>query len=262
MTNWVLYGIVVLTWGSAWIMVKFQLGVVTPEVSIAYRMGISAVCMFGWAAWRRIPLRFAFHEHLFIALQGALLFSTNFLLFYLAARFLTTGLIAVVCSTATVWIMIFNTLLLRRPPTPRLLGGAVLGISGIAIIFHPELAALSWGAGAGAGLLLSMGGTLCFALGSMVSARNQKAGFPGPSNIGWAMVYGTVLLSLYALLRGQPFAFDLRFPYVASLLYLAVIASVFAFYAYFALIRRITPERASYVTVLFPVVALGAVHLV
>lgn len=257
MTNWVLYGIVVLTWGSAWIMVKFQLGVVPPEVSIAYRMGIAAMCMFGWAAWQRVSIRFTFREHLYLALQGALIFSCNFIFFYHAANYLTTGLIAVICSTATIWIMILNALLLRRPPALRVLSGALLGICGITIIFYPELAAISLGSNSGRGFMLSMGGTLCFSLGSMVSARNQRAGFPGQSNIAWGMLYGTLMLALFIFFKGKPLAFDSGFPYVASLLYLALIASVLAFWTYFALIRRVSSERAAYVTVLFPVVALG-----
>ncbi len=257
MTNWILYGIVVLTWGSAWLMVKFQLGVVSPEVSIAYRMGIAAACMFGWAVWRQVSLKFTLREHRYLALQGALIFSFNFIFFYHAANYLTTGLIAVICSTATIWIMFFNTLLLRRPPTLRVLAGALLGICGITIIFYPELAALSLGSRTGQGFLLSMGGTLCFSLGSMVSARNQQAGFPRQSNVAWAMLYGTLLLTVFIFITRQAVTFDFRFPYVAALLYLAFIASVLAFWAYFELLRRVASERAAYVTVLFPIVALG-----
>ena len=46
MTTALLYILVVLIWGSAWLAVKFQLGVVPPEISVAYRIGIAALCMF------------------------------------------------------------------------------------------------------------------------------------------------------------------------------------------------------------------------
>ena len=58
------------------------------------------------------------------------------------------------------------------------------------------------------------------------------------------------------LIRGQSFDFDPRFPYIASLAFLTVFATVIAFACYFALLKRIGAERASYTTVLFPVVAL------
>jgi drug/metabolite transporter (DMT)-like permease len=255
--NILLYTTVVLIWGSSWIMVKFQLGVVSPEASVAYRIGIAALLMFGWTAMRRLPLRFSLHEHLFMALQGSLIFSTNFFLFYLAAAYITTGLISVVFSTASALTLLFNALLLRRPPPPRVLLGAALGVFGISIIFWPEVGGFATASGAGLGLLLSIGGTICFSLGSIVSARNQAAGLSMRGSTAWAMAYGVILLSVFVIANGKSFKFNPELPYVVSLLYLSVFASVIGFVSYFTLLGRINAERAAYATVLFPIVALS-----
>ncbi|MCP4326912.1 MAG: DMT family transporter [Alphaproteobacteria bacterium] len=238
-------------------MVKFQIGVVPAEISVAYRFAFAALFMFGWAVVRRLPLRFSPCDHLFIALQGATIFSTNFFLLYLAAAYLTTGLIAVVFSTASALTMLFNAALARRPPPSRVALGAALGTAGIAAVFWPELIDLSFGAGAGLGLILCVGGTSSFALGSLVSARNQAAGLSVRGSTAWAMAYGTAFLALFAWTRGESLAFDPAFPYVGSLLYLATFGSVVAFACYFALLGRIGAERAAYATVLFPIVALS-----
>lgn len=256
MTTVLLYFAVVLIWGSTWLAVKFQIGVVPAEVSVAYRIGVAAVFMFGWALVRGLPLRFDMRGHLFMMLQGALIFSTNFFLFYLAAGHLTTGLIAVVFSTASAMTLLINALLRRRRPAPRIMAGALLGIAGISFIFRPELARFSFQSGAGLGLMLSVAGTMCFSLGSIVSARNRAAGLPVCGNTAWAMFYGVILLCAFALVRGKQFTFDPGGAYVLSLAYLSVVGSVVAFGAYFALLGRIEPERAAYATVLFPVVAL------
>lgn len=257
MSTLLIYAALVLVWGTTWIMVKLQLGVVAPEVSVIYRFVIAAALMFGWAVARRLPLRFAPRDHLFIALQGALIFSTNFLLFYMAAAYLTTGLLAVVFSTASAMTMLFNALLLRRAPAPLVLLGAGLGMLGIAIIFWPALLAFSFEAGAGLGLVLSLAGTASFSLGGIVSARNQAAGLSLRGSTAWAMAYGALLLTGFAVVRGQTFNFDPAFAYVGSLVYLAVFGSVIAFACYFALLARIGAERAAYATVLFPIVALS-----
>ncbi|MDX1576027.1 MAG: EamA family transporter [Kiloniellales bacterium] len=115
---------------------------------------------------------------------------------------------------------------------------------------------MSLSSGAGLGLLLSLGGTFSFSLGGLVAARNQAAGLSVRGSTAWAMAYGTVLLGLFVVARGADFTFDPRFPYVGSLLYLAVFGSVVAFACYFALLARIGPERSAYATVLFPIVAL------
>ncbi len=256
MTTVLLYMTVVLIWGSSWIAVKFQIGTVSADVSVAYRIGIAAFIMFSWALVKGLPLRFTIREHFYMMLQGALIFSTNFFLFYLAANHLTTGLIAVICSTASVMTILLNGLFLRRKPPLRFVLGAVLGIVGITVVFSREVAGFSFHTGTGLGLLLSIGGTFCFSLGSIVSARNRAAGFSVCGNTGWAMFYGVILLCLFVLLRGKHFNFDFAAPYVLSLAYLSIVGSVVAFAAYFALLVRIETEQAAYITVLFPIVAL------
>ena len=257
MLSILLYITVVLIWGSAWLAVKYQLGVVAPEASIAYRIGSAAVLMLLWALWRRQSLRYTRRDHLFLLLQGALIFSINFFMFYRATFYLTTGLIALINSTASALIILVNCCLQRRLPAGRVAMGAVLGVCGIAVIFWPQLAVLSWSSDVGRGILYSCGGTICFSLGSIVGARNRTSGYPLQSNIAWAMFYGTVLLTGFVLLSGREFNFDSRLTYISALLYLSLVGSVLAFAAYFALLGRIEPERAAYVAVLFPIVALS-----
>jgi drug/metabolite transporter (DMT)-like permease len=123
-------------------------------------------------------------------------------------------------------------------------------------VFWPEIANFSLASGAGLGLLLALGGTASFSFGGLVAARNQAAGLSVRGSTAWAMAYGTLLLSLFVVVRGARFTFDPAFAYVGSLLYLAVFGSVVAFACYFALLARIGPERSAYATVLFPIVAL------
>jgi uncharacterized membrane protein len=119
-----------------------------------------------------------------------------------------------------------------------------------------QLAEFSFQSGAGLGLLLSLAGTFCFSLGSIVSSRIRMAGLPICGNMGWAMLYGVMLLCIFVILRGKHFAINFSLSYIYSLAYLAIVASVISFAAYFALHSRISTEQAAYTTVLFPVVAL------
>ena len=52
-------------------------------------------------------------------------------------------------------------------------------------------------------------------------------------------------------------AFDPSFDYVASLLFLAVFATAIAFGGYLTLLGRLGADRAAYIMVLFPIVALA-----
>ena len=51
--NLLLYISTVLIWGTTWIAIKWQLGVVPPPVSIAWRFGLAALVLFALLIWWR-----------------------------------------------------------------------------------------------------------------------------------------------------------------------------------------------------------------
>jgi drug/metabolite transporter (DMT)-like permease len=73
----VIYAIVVLIWGTTWYAIKFQLGVVAPEISLVYRFGLAAICVFIFARIAGSPMRLSGREHRFVALQGLTLFCSS-----------------------------------------------------------------------------------------------------------------------------------------------------------------------------------------
>ena len=112
--NYGLYGATVLFWGTTWIAMTHQVGVVAPEWSVAYRFTIAAAVVFVWALAARQRLRFPGRVHLLLAAMGLCMFSFNFYFFYRAAAFMTSGLLAVVFSMTVVLNIINGRLLLGR----------------------------------------------------------------------------------------------------------------------------------------------------
>ena len=89
----------VLIWGSTWLVIKFQLGQVSPIVSVAWRFALAALMLMAYALLRRRPLRLSARGiTLWIALQGVLLFGINYIGVYLSEQYLVSGLVAVVFS--------------------------------------------------------------------------------------------------------------------------------------------------------------------
>lgn len=70
------------------------------------------------------------------------------------------------------------------------------------------------------------------------------------------MAYSAVCSFAITIALGRPLSIAWSAPFVLSLAYLAVIGSVLAFGAYFALLARIGAARASYIGVMVPLVAL------
>ena len=256
MQNSLLYLITVLIWGSTWLAIKFQLGIVAPEVSVAYRFFLAAILLFIYSIWQKLPLNFTRRQHAFMALQGLLLFSINYVLVYFAEESVTSGLVAVIFSSLIILNVFFGALFLKRQVNGRVLFGAVIGITGLAFIFWPELSAFDIGSAGLVGLLLAVVGSISASLGNIVSARNQENNLPVIQTNAFGMAYGSLITVIVALSRGTRFGFDPSFAYVSSLLYLALFGSVIAFGSYLTLIGRIGADRAAYIMIVFPVIAL------
>ncbi|GAB3554193.1 EamA family transporter [Noviherbaspirillum agri] len=251
-----LYLLTVLIWGSTWIAIKWQLGVVPAPVSIAYRFWIAAAVLLLVLVALRKPVRPPRQAWRYLFAQGFALFCCNFLCFYYASQWVPSGLVAVVFSTAPLWNAINGRLFLGRALQPQVILGALLGLGGIAMLFLPQMQGHWDDAGMVRGLGLAVLGTLFFSTGNLLSSRMQSLGLTPWLTNTWAMFLGAGILTVIALLLGMPFDIEPTARYVGSLLYLAIPGSVIGFTAYLLLVGRMGPDRAAYCTVLFPVVAL------
>ncbi|EJF29472.1 MULTISPECIES: DMT family transporter [Enterobacteriaceae] len=254
--NALLYILVVVIWGTTWIAIYMQQGVVSVPVSIFWRFAVAAVVMLvvllALGRLKRIGLK----DHLFCVLQGACVFGFNFFCFYHAAAYISSGLESVIFSMAVLFNAFNNFLFFRKKPSPRVLPAAALGIAGIVALFWHSLAATQLAPSLLIGIGLSALGTFGFSLGNMISARHQGRGLETLSTNTYAMFYGTAIMGVVALASGESFMPDFTVRYIGSLLYLAIFGSVIAFGAYFTLVGRIGASQAAYSTLLFPLVAL------
>jgi drug/metabolite transporter (DMT)-like permease len=259
-TDLALYAATVLLWGTSWIGIRAQLGVVAPEVSVLWRFVLAAAIMWIWALAARVPLRFPLADHVRLGATGCCLFSLNYTFFYYGGLTVPSGLLAVVFSLASIFNLVLGAFILRQRIEPRVAAGGAVGALGIGLLFWPEIARAGTAApdtGPMIGLALCVAGTLTFCLGNMVSALVQRRGVPLVSANTWAMSYGTLVLFALSLWRGQDFIIEKTAVYVGATVFLAVGASVVGFASYLMLLRRIGAARAGYSTVLFPIVALA-----
>lgn len=255
-TDYGLYAVTVMAWGFSWIAMKGQVATVPPEVSVFWRFVLAAAIMMAFARFRGHNLSFGWRDHLRFAGLGALIFSTNFTLFYYGSAILPSGLLAVIFSTASIFNLFLGLVLFRQKPSLTAIGAGSLGFAGVGLMFLQNLLGAEFNTDAALGLAFCIGGTLSFCLGNMLSADAQKRGIGVTPATAWGMVYGMILLGLFSAARGHSFAVEPSWQYLGSLTYLAVVASVIAFASYLTLLGRIGSARAGYATVLFPVVAL------
>jgi len=255
-TNLLLYAAAILIWGSTWFGIKFQLGVVDPAVSIAYRFTIAGLILMAWLAVSRRPLIPQRSAWWGIAATGLFSFCLSYLCSYAATGLLTSGLVAVAGSALSVMNVLNARLFLGQPIQGRVLLGGVVGVGGVLLLFLPSISLEGLGGASALGLGIIMMGNYFASAGNMAVAKARKANVPLVSATAWGMLIGAALTAVTAWIRGAEFTFDPSPAYVLSLLYLALFGSVAAFLSYFTLLGRIGADRAGYVAVMVPIVAL------
>ena len=243
MNNAVLYALTVLIWGSTWFAIEFQLGVVTPEVSLVYRYAGASLLLFAWCRYRGLRLTFAARDHVWFVLLGLLLFGINYIIAYRAQLYITSALTAIAFSTM-VWMNIINArLFFGVRANRRVLLGASLGVAGIFTLFAPQIGNLSFSDSVFFGSFLAVLSALVASFGNMVSQASQNADLPVIQSNAWGMFYGALLTAVIAQSNGQEFDFDWSIAYVGSLAYLMIFGSIIAFGAYLTLLGRIGAFR-------------------
>ncbi|HAU5635866.1 DMT family transporter [Citrobacter amalonaticus] len=255
--NALLYCLVVVIWGTTWIAIYLQQGPVAAPVSIFWRFAVATALMMLMMRIRGKLRTLSLRDHLFCLLQGSCVFCFNFWCFYTAAAWINTGLESVIFSMAVLFNAVNSFFFFGQKPPLRFYCAAALGLTGIVTLFWQDLMSSGFNGSLLLGIALSALGTFGFSLGNMISLRHQKNGLEVMTTNSWAMLYGTLLIAMIALLRGDNFTPQWTFSYLGALLYLAVFGSVIAFGAYFTLVGRIGPSNAAYSTLLFPLVALS-----
>lgn len=253
--SYLLLAAVVFAWGFSWYAIILQVGEASALVSVAYRFMLAAAAMCAGLVvtgrWRLIPLC----DQKWLAVLGICLFSVNFVCFYVAALYLPSGILSVVFATAAIFGAINARLFLGKPLEGAVLIAALLGLAGLALLLSPEINRSEAGRAPWWAIALPFFATYLFSIGNIVSARLSQS-HTLPNIVGQGMAWGALVLVILCLALGEDFVLPASPVYWGGMVYLALVSSVLAFLTYLTLVNRVGTARASYATVLFPIVAM------
>ena len=247
-----------LIWGSTWIVIRDQLGVVPAQWSVTYRFALAAVAMALVARWKGHSLRPDRGLLVAATIVGVTQFCINFNAVYLAERYITSGLVATVFAL----LLIPNSLLawgfLGQKPTRSFFWAALVATAGIGLLFlHEVRAAPLRGSDIAVGLGLTIIGLLGASAANVYQAGKEARRHPLFALLAWAMAIGALVDAVIALAVAGPPVFDPRPGYWLGVVYLALAASVLCFSLYFPVVRKIGPGKAAYSSVIVPVIAMA-----
>ncbi|WP_459919133.1 DMT family transporter [Desulfocicer niacini] len=250
------YILTILIWGSTWLAIKFQLGIVDPMVSITYRFLLSSLILFIFCYITNRKVQFDVKDHLFLILQGILSFSIAYWCVYYAEIYLTSGLVSVISSCIMFFNIINGAIFLESKVDISVLFAASIGLLGMILIFWPEISSVNFSNEALQGIIIGFIGVIMYSLGNVTVQRNYQKQLPLIQSNAFSMAYGALFMIIISLLLKKSFIFDFSIEYLSSLLYLVIFGSVIAFYCYFSLVGKIGADRAAYGSIVTPVIAL------
>ena len=252
------FALVTMIWGSTWIVITGQLGVVPPSWSVTYRFTVAAAAMFVFAVLRREKLVPDARALGFAALLGIAQFTFNFNFVYRAEQHITSGLVAVLFALLIVPNTLFGRAFLKTPLERRFLAGAGIAIVGVAMMIVHEYRAAALGpAAVVTGTAFTLAGVLSASIANVMQGTRFARAQSMTVMIAWAMLFGALADGAYAWITTGPPVIETRFVYLAGVLYLGVIASAVTFPLYFGVIRAVGPGQAAWSSVLIPIIAMG-----
>lgn len=253
---WLLYTVVIFSWGTSWLAIQYQLGDVHPQMSVAYRFLLSGAILISYCLVRRKSLRFSLKQHLRIAAMSIFIFSTNYILIYRSSAFLASGLESVIFSVLTFFNIFNSRLFLKQKSSASVVVATLMGFAGIVLVFNKEIVHFDVSSNVLVGVMLGLCAAYSASIGNIISAKNQKSGLPVLQSTALGMLYGGTWTLVLSLCMGVPLTFSMKAGYLISLAFLSIFASILAFMSYLTLLGLIGPARAGYCVLVFPLVAV------
>ncbi|HVQ54297.1 MAG TPA: EamA family transporter [Thermoanaerobaculia bacterium] len=253
-----MYVFLCAVWGSTWLAIKIGLRDL-PALSFAgVRMALACVLLtpFAFIGSGRRP---SATEWGWIAWGGFLQIGVSYACIFLAEQRIDTGLAALLFATFPIFVGVFAHFLLPAEPlTPRTVASALVGLSGVAVIEGPALAA-SFATTETHSLLI--GGALIL-LSAMVAGysnvvnKKHLGGVSAFRNVWGQTLVGSsvLLLGAAAFERGAPARWTASAAWAT--VYLAVIGTALPFVGLFWLIRRVPVSVIGTIPVVDTVIAI------
>ncbi len=244
-----------LIWGSTWHAINFQIDHGNPSYAVAIRFLVAGLLLAIFVWLRRMPLRFSRKQHLLFALAGVFLYTLDYSFLYAAQQHIMGALLAVLSTSVIYFNVILRRVILGKPIRREVVLGASLGLVGICAIFYPELSRMSMAETLWLGLLLALGSFLSASIGNIIS-EELLDNVPVVVFNCFSMCYGSVIILLGLWALGIEWQWPQDTSFYMALLYLAVFGSIVAFGCYMLLVQRMGSDKAAYVVLVYPVIAL------
>jgi len=256
--SWAEMAALALIWGGSFVSIHAALEEVGVFTAVAFRVGLAAVALWSWIAFKRLPVPLTGHflrSCLFLGVVNNIL---PFSLIIWGQTHIPSGLAGILNASNAIFAVGLAALAFPDERlTPRRALGVAMGFGGVALTIGPGL--LTRLDLTSLGQLAVLGASLAYAV-SAIFSRHTMAGLrPEVVAAGMLTVSSLVMVPFALWAEGAP-TLDYAWTTWAGLLYISVLSSAFAYILYYGVLQRAGAGNASLVTLMIAPVAvvLGA----
>ena len=226
-----------LIWSTVWLFIKLGVRDVPPVSFAAMRLIIAILVMVPITLAMRTPLPRTWPQWRLIFGSGVVLLGFNYALLNWGTQFISSGLTAVLQSITPAFALVFAHFLLHdEQMTTRKMGGLLLGVVGIGVIYWEQL---QFGGRALTGSIAVTGGALCVAFAYVWMRRQGKGIHPSAITSGQMTAAFVPLMTYAAIVEGNPFEIQWTRTALIAATYLALLGSVVAAWLNYWLLPRV-----------------------
>ena len=244
-----------LIWGTTWFFIKVGLRDLPPVTFAAARFVLAVSILFPVILVMRLRMPKTRREWRLIALTGFLQFSLNYSAVFWSEQYISSGLASVLQAMITVFGLVLAWFFLPHEKITRLKIFAVAaGFTGVVVIFYDQLRVESTLAFAACCAIVA--GAYAAAQASIL-VKARAGGIEPAVLVCFQMICGLPAIILYALaVEGSPLEHNWTGRAIASVLYLAVLGTIIAFWLYYWLLSKIESNRAMMISLVTPLIAV------
>ncbi len=225
-----------------------------PLVTVLFRCAFGALALLAWglATGRMNELRLR-GKGWWIACATGCLMVVNWALFFAAIPRISIAVATIVFHIQPVWIILFGALVLREAVSPRQWAATLAALCGLVLttgLVGGAASQASWGSDYALGLLMCLGGSLCYAAVTIL-ANTEKTITPY-ALAWWQCVTGVAVLAWGPFVFGWPDS-ALAWAWLAGL---GVLHTGLAYAILFAGMARLSLGRIAVLQFVYPLTAV------
>ena len=234
-TDWVLFGLLGLLWGSSFLFIKVGVETLPPFTLVTLRLLFAATFLTIVVALTREPLPTSLATYRHLAVLGVLSIVVPFSLIAWGEQRIDSGLAAILNSTVPLFAIVISGLVLHdEPVTANRVGGLLVGFAGVATVMSRSLGSGGSSTEGEWAVVIAAGS---YALGAVYARRYLRGVRPVVTALG-QIVLAVLVTGPIAFIAEQPLAVGLRPDALFAVFWLGVLGLGVAYLIYYRLIAH------------------------